>query len=122
MINYWTALALYLLLMVYLISLFYGLALYRLVDPTECPGSEGDYGVRVGVIGEVAGGCDQGVCTFDEPSLTKAVERCESDSVRCTSFYYDGFTMSYMVTPLNPLLLSPAPGGIYTRQIKVIEG
>lgn len=118
MINYWTALALYLLLMVFLISLFYALALYRLVDPMECPASYGDYGVKVGFIGEVAGGCDNGVCTFIEPSLIKAVQRCESDPVRCKSFYFDGFSMSYMV-PNSSLV--PASGGIYTRQIKLIK-
>lgn len=117
----WMALSIFLLLMVYLMSLFYSYSLIRLVDPTECTASDGEYGVRVGIRYDTTAGCSDGLCRFKALTLKDAVGICDSNPIQCEAFYYDGGYVDFM--RLNSTEY-PAEGGVYIRQntVSIQEG
>lgn len=116
----WMALSIFLLFMVYLMSLFYSYSLIRLVDPAECAASGGEYGVRVGIRYDTAAGCSEGLCRFKALTLKDAVNICDLNPIQCEAFYYDGGFIDFMRLDSTEY---PAEGGVYIRQNTVsIQG
>lgn len=107
----------FLILILFIITLFYSYLLAAWINPASCPKAVGEYGVIPGVVGEIINACD-GLCEFNVPTLADAAIKCDSDS-RCESFYYDGRIMQYI--KLNSPFTSANPGGMYIRQRKIIK-
>ncbi len=113
----WIFLSLFLFLMLVIMTSFYTSSIATRVDPRSCPTTAGSYGVEAGVTASVLGTCNNKPCTFTVDSIAEAINLCDADAARCSSFYYDGINMSYLETTSSRIIAPP--GGIYTRQVQI---
>lgn len=113
----WIGLVGFLIIMIFIMTMFYGYLLGNWIDPSSCPKSYGEYGVIPGVIGNIVNKCN-GPCEFTIPNLVDAVFKCNSDK-NCEAFYYDGKYMKYI--EINSPFTSANPGGLYIRQRKILR-
>ena len=113
----WIGLICFLIIFLFVITMFYAFTLNNWIDPRSCPESIGQYGVLPGVIGTILNNCN-GPCEFRVSSLAEAAIRCDSDS-KCDAFYYDSGNMKYV--EINSPLTTANPGGTYVRQRKIIR-
>lgn len=104
----------FLLLMVFVMSLLYAIALATMTSTSGVPKIYGSYGVEPGVIGTAL--------HPDEPpieitgGIAQATRICDS-MPECTSFYYDSGLMVLMTD--DNTRTSGQTGGVYRRQVKL---
>lgn len=108
-------LSVFLLVLLFIMTFLYSNSVATMVYPENIPRTFGTYGVEPGVTGNPY----SKDTTFTVSGLNEAVRLCDLDK-RCTSFYFDGRTMTYLLN--DNIRYGNQRGGIYKRQIKIQHG
>jgi len=97
-------------------TFLYFRSLVVMVPPGLCPINAGNYGVQPNTNGVVFQGCS-GPCVFAAENLASAIQRCDADFNRCSSFAYHTGTMSYI--DMSQPTHSEVGVDLYGRQVPI---